>query len=193
VAITRKVGVVVGSLRKESFTRKVAQSMVSYAPATLDCSFVEIGDLALYNQDLEASVPKAWADFRQRVRSLDALLFVTPEYNRGLPGVLKNAIDVGSRPYGQNVWDKKPAGVVSVTPGALGAMAAHHQLRHALFAVNVAAMALPEIYIANVNTLLGPDGTVANEKTRELLQKYMQALAGWIERILAPMPSMSSA
>jgi len=182
----RTIGVIVGSLRRESFNRKVARAMVALAPPTLAPSLVEIGELTLYDQDLEGeSTPKPWTELRQRVRVLDGLLFVTPEYNRGLPAVMKNVIDVGSRPHGHNVWRGKPAGVVSVTPGALGAMAAHHQLRQSLFAVGVAAMPAPEVFIANVATLLGPDGTLTDEKTGEFLRKYMQALAAWTERILA--------
>ncbi len=185
MSAAREVGVFVGSLRKESWNRKVAHALIAVAPASLSLSFAEIGELPLYNQDLETdSPPKPWADFRQRIRSLDALLFVTPEYNRGLPAVMKNAVDVGSRPYGKSVWDKKPAGVVSVTPGALGAMAAQHQLRQSLVAVGAAAMPLPEMYIANVSTLLGSDGALTNEKTREFFTAYMKALAEWIERLL---------
>jgi chromate reductase len=187
VSTPRNVGVFVGSLRKESFTRKIARAMIGLAPPALSLSFVEISELAIYNQDLEEAPPKPWADFRQRVRGLDGALFVTPEYNRGLPAAMKNAIDVGSRPHGKDVWDGKPAGVVSVTPGGLGSMASHHQLRHALFAVGMAALPAPEIYIANVKALLSPDGAVTNEQTRELLRSYLQSLAEWIERITLPL------
>jgi chromate reductase len=190
VSATRSLGIIVGSLRGESFTRKIARSLAEAAPPGLSPSFVEIGDLPLYNQDLEGeSAPKSWTEFRRRVRALDALLFATPEYNRGLPAALKNAIDVGSRPSEHNVWSGKPAGVVSVTPGALGAMAAHHQLRQVLFVVGVAVLPKPDIYIANVAALLGADGAVANEKTRELLTNYMRLLAAWIERMLADLPA----
>ena len=183
---TRNVGVLVGSLRRESYSRKIARALIAMAPPTLSFSFVEIGELPLYNQDLEGeSAPKAWTEFRQRVRGIDALLFVTPEYNRGMPAAMKNAVDVGSRPPGQSVWNGKPAGVVSVTPGGLGAMASQQQLRQSLTAVGVATMPLPEMYIANVNTLLGEDGSVTNEKTREVLNKFLLALAVWIERFPA--------
>src|SRR5262245_45314036 len=181
----RNVGVFVGSLRKESFNRKIASALMTAAPPSLATSFVEIGDLPLYNLDLEASVPPAWAAFRQRVHRLDALLFVTPEHNRGIPAAMKNAIDVGSLPRGQNAWAQKPAGIVSVTPGPLGAMASHHALRQTLFAVGVPVMPSPEMYIGGVEALLGPDGSVTNASTRELLVTFMAALATWTERMLA--------
>ena len=183
---SRNVGVLVGSLRKESYTRKIARGLIALAPPTLSLSFIEIGELPLYNPDLDTeSPPKPWTEFRQRARETEALLFCTPEHNRGMPAAMKNAIDVGSRPRGQNVWNGKPAGVISVTPGSFGAMASHHQLRQALAAVGVPAMPLPEVFIAHVETVLGPDGSVTNEKTREILGKYLQALAVWMERFPA--------
>jgi len=184
------LGVIVGSLRKESFSRKIATYLATASPESLTPAFVEIGDLPIYNADFETDhPPRPWIDLREHVRKLSALLFVTPEYNRGLPAAMKNVIDVGSRPPGHNVWAGKPAGVVSVTPGALGAMASHHQLRQALFAVGVAAMPKPEIYIARVNTLLAPDGTITDDKTGEILTGYMKSLAAWTERILADIPT----
>jgi len=182
---SRTVGVIVGSLRKESLNRKIARALMAIAPAPLELAFVEIGDLPLYNQDLEASVPAPWAAFRDRIRSLDAILFVTPEYNRGVPAAIKNAVDVGSRPYGHNVWGSKPAAIVSVTPGSLGAMASHQALRQSLFAVGMSVLSRPEMYIGSVEALLGPDGAVTNERTRELLSTFMSEFAAWIERCLA--------
>lgn len=180
---SRNVGVIVGSLRRESYTRKIARALMAMAPPTLSLSFVEIGDLPLYNQDFEGdSAPAAWKEFRLRIRGLDALLFFTPEYNRGMPAAIKNAVDVGSRPPGQNSWGGKPAGTVSVTPGGLGAMASHHQLRQSLAAVGVAVMPSPEMYLANVSTLVGEDGSVINEKTREQLQRFLNAFVVWVER-----------
>ncbi|HYR52113.1 MAG TPA: NAD(P)H-dependent oxidoreductase [Candidatus Dormibacteraeota bacterium] len=180
---SRNVGVIVGSLRKDSYTRKIARALMAMAPPTLSLSFIEIGDLPLYNPDLEGeSGPKAWAEFRQRIRDAGALLFFTPEHNRGMPAAMKNAIDVGSRPPGQNTWGGKPAGTVSVTPGGFGAMASHHQLRQSLAAVGVAVMPSPEMYIAHVNTVLGEDGSVTNEKTRDQLQKFLNAFVVWVER-----------
>jgi chromate reductase len=186
--------VIVGSLRKESYTRKIARAVMAMAPPTLSLSFVEIGDLPLYNPDLEGdSAPQAWVEFRRRIREVDSLLFFTPEFNRGMPAAMKNAIDVGSRPPGQNSWGGKPAGTVSATPGGLGAMASHHQLRQSLAAVGVAVMPSPEMFIANVSTLLGEDGSVTNEKTREQLQKFLNAYAVWVERFPATVKSGAEA
>jgi chromate reductase len=146
-------------------------------------TIVPIGELPLYNQDLEIDDPPApWVAFREAIRGTDALLFVTPEYNRSIPGGLKNAIDVGSRPGGRSVWSHKPAAVISVTPGALGAMAANHALRQTLAGVNVATMPGPEAYIPQVGTLFGPDGKLANDSTLELLRKFLHAFEQWIER-----------
>ncbi len=125
----RTIAVIVGSLRKESFSRKLAKAIAAVSPANLKFDFVDIGELAHFNQDLEATPPQPWIDFRNRVKAANAVLFVTPEYNRGIPGVLKNAIDVGSRPYGSSVWNGKPAAVVSNSPGTIGGFGAYHQLR----------------------------------------------------------------
>jgi chromate reductase len=180
---TRNVAVIIGSLRKESFNRKLANAVIAIAPETLRMSIVPIGDLPLYNQDLETdNPPPEWVAFRDAIRGADALLFVTPEYNRSMPGALKNAIDVGSRPTGKAVWSRKPGAVISVTPGALGAMAANHALRQTLAAVNVATMPLPEAYIAQAGTLFAPDGKLTNDSTLDFLRKFLQAFAQWIER-----------
>jgi chromate reductase len=174
----RDVVVIVGSLRKESFNRKMAKAIAAMAPATLKLEIVEIGQLPLYNQDLEASPTPEVTAFKERVARADALLFVTPEYNRGLPGVLKNAIDVGSRPYGKSAWNGKPAAVVTVSPGAIGAFAANHQLRQSLVFLNVPA--LPhEAYIAA--KLFDDRGALTSDDTREFLKKFLQLFDKWIE------------
>jgi len=184
---TRNVAVIVGSLRKESFNRKLANAVIAIAPEPLRMTTVPIGDLPLYNQDLETDDPPAqWTAFRDAIRGMDALLFVTPEYNRSIPGGLKNAIDVGSRPSGKGVWSRKPAAVISVTPGALGAMAANHALRQALMAVNVATMAGPEAYIAQAGNLFADDGKLTNDSTVDFLRKFLQAFVQWIERNAPP-------
>ena len=175
------VAVLVGSLRKASYSRRVAQAVIAMSPPALPMRIVEIGELPLYNQDLEtASPPPAWTAFRDAIRNADALLFVTPEYNRSIPGALKNAIDVGSRPSGQGVWTGKPAGVISVTPGAIGAFGANHALRQSLMAVGVAAMPLPEMYIGGAATLLDDAGQFTNDKTRELFVKFVAAFEKWV-------------
>ena len=177
----KNVAVFVGSLRKEAFSRKTANALVSLAPETLRLNIVDIGRLPIYNQDLEAAVPPEWTTFRDAVRPVDALLFVTPEHNRSVPAALKNAVDVGSRPYGKSVWDGKPGAVVSVSPGNLGAFGANHHLRQSLVFVNVATMAQLEAYLGGAAGLFDADGNLTNPATREFLGKFMGAFADWIE------------
>jgi chromate reductase, NAD(P)H dehydrogenase (quinone) len=181
---TRSVAVLVGSLRKDSFNRKMARALVALAPG-LQMEIVEIGDLPLYNQDLEDASPKpaAWLAFRDRIRAADAVLFVTPEYNRSVPGSLKNAIDVGSRPYGQSVWSGKPAGVVSVSPGALGAFGANHHLRQSLVFLDMHPLQQPEMYIGGAASLFDQDGRIAVDTTRQLAERFIQAFEQWIEKM----------
>jgi len=181
----RNVAVFVGSLRQASLNRKMAHVLMSLAPTSLQLNIVEIGGLPLYNDDEDgASPPAAWAEFRQRIRIADAVLFVTPEYNRSVPGVLKNAIDVGSRPYGQNAWDGKPGAVVSVSPGAIGGFGANQHLRQSLVFVNVPTMQQPEAYIGHAGALFDADGGLTNDNTRTFLQTVMEAFAAWIETIV---------
>jgi chromate reductase, NAD(P)H dehydrogenase (quinone) len=179
---TRNVAVFVGSLRKESFNRKTANALIAMAPPPLRLTIHEIGQLPLYNQDLDTDTPPAeWMAFRDGVRGMDALLFITPEYNRGVPGALKNAIDVGSRPREQNVFNGKPGGVISVSPGAIGGFGANHALRQSLVFVNVPTMQQPEAYIGNAAKLFDDQGKLSDESARGFLQKFLQAFAQWIE------------
>ncbi len=181
---TRQVAVLVGSLRKESFTRKIARALIALAPASLKLEIVEIGQLPLYDPDADGeSPPAAWAELRRRIRSADAVLFATPEYNRSVPGALKNAIDVGSRPYGQSAWHGKPGAVVSVSPGALGGFGANHHLRQSLVFLDVPVMQQPEAYVGGVQGLLDAQGNLASDATRDLLRRFMEAFAAWIEKI----------
>ena len=181
MSTNRSVAVLVGSLRKESLNRKLANALIAMAPASLRMSIHDI-QLPLYNQDLETATPPAeWKAFRDGIRTADALLFVTPEYNRSMPGALKNAIDVGSRPAGQSVWGGKPGAVISVTPGALGAFGANNALRQSLVAVNVPTMPHPEAYIGNAARHFDEHGNLIDESLRELLQKFLRAFTQWIE------------
>lgn len=177
------VAVIVGSLRTESFTRRVAIAAMSRAPEPLQCRFVEIGNLPHYNEDLDDKPPVEWESFRAEINKSDAVLFCTPEYNRSCPGHLKNAIDVASRPAGTNLWDGMPAGIVSVTPYSSGGMAANHALRQTFIYLNMSAMQQPEAYISNAGDLVNAKGEVINEKTGELLTKYMDAYAKWVGTI----------
>jgi chromate reductase len=174
------VAVFVGSLRKEAFSRKVAKALVALAPPSVRLSIVEIGQLPLYNQDDESKPPAAWVAFRERVRAADAVLFVTPEYNRSVPAALKNALDVGSRPYGHSAWEGKPGAVVSVSPGALGGFGANHHLRQSLVFLNVPAMPQPEAYIGGAADLFDAGGALVKEDSRELLRKFMLAFESWV-------------
>jgi len=176
------VAVLVGSLRKESFNRKMADALRQLAPDALRLEVVEIRDLPLFNQDEEATPPPASVTFKARIQKADAALFVTPEYNRSVPGALKNAIDVASRPKGESAWAGKPAGVVSVSPGAIGGFGANHHLRQSLVFLNMPAMPQPEAYIGGADKLFDAQGKLINDATREFLQKYLAAFAAWIDR-----------
>ena len=177
-----KIAVLVGSLRKESFNRKVAKELIRLQPEALELEIVEIGSLPLYNEDLDNdNPPTEWTVFRQEIKSADGVLFVTPEYNRSIPGLLKNAIDAGSRPYGKSVWQGKPGGVVSVTPGALGAFGANHILRQSMVFLNVPMMQQPEAYLANIARVLGEDGHL-NESTEGFMQAFLGAYVQWVEK-----------
>jgi chromate reductase len=179
----RDVVVLVGSLRKESYNRKLAKALIALAPPQLKLEIVEIGSLELYNQDLDDKPTQAWTAFRDRVRRADAVLFVTPEYNRSVPAPLKNAIDVGSRPYGSSVWDGKPGAIISASPGAVGGFGANHHLRQSLVFLNIPILQQPEAYIAGVDKLLDEQGGIANESTKGFLGKFLTTFASWIERI----------
>ena len=181
MATTYNVGVLVGSLRKESFTRKLAHALAGLAPSSLKLGIIEIGAMPLYNQDDEAQAPAPWVSFRQEITGSDALLFVTPEYNRSIPAALKNAIDVGSRPSGKSVWAGKAGAVVSASPGAIGGFGANHHLRQSLACINVAILPAPEVYLSGIDKLLDGQGGIANETSREFLTKFMATFAAWVE------------
>jgi chromate reductase len=174
------VAVLVGSLRKDSINRKVAHALADLAPATLKLSIIEIGQLPIYNQDGDDKPPAEWTAFRERIMAADAVLFVTPEYNRSVPAPLKNAIDVGSRPYGKSAWNGKPGAVVSASLGSISGFGANHHLRQSLVFLNVPAMAQPEAYIGGADKLFDANGKLINDETRKFLQGFMQAYAKWI-------------
>jgi chromate reductase len=176
------VCVLVGSLRKASLNGMLANALISLAPSSMKLETVEIGQLPLFNQDLEAGpAPAPWTAFRQRVKAADAVLFVTPEYNRSVPAALKNALDVGSRPYGSSVWDRKPGAIVSASPSAIGAFGANHHLRQSLVFLNVPMLQQPEAYLGHADKLFDEQGKLVNDGTRKFLQDFMQAFANWIE------------
>jgi chromate reductase len=178
------VCMLVGSLRKASLNGMLANALMSLAPSSMKLEIVEIGQLPFFNQDLEAdSSPAQWIAFRRRVKAADAVLFVTPEYNRSMPAVLKNALDVGSRPYGSSVWDHKPGAIVSCSPSAIGAFGANHHLRQSLVFLNVPTMQQPEAYVGHADKLFDEHGKLVNDGTQKFLQGFMQAFAKWVATV----------
>ena len=182
MARTYDVVVIVGSLARASLNRKMARALIGVAPPSLNPAFVEIGELPLYTPDFEADPPPAVRAFRERVAPCDAVLFVTPEYNRSMPGGFKNALDVGSRPYGKSVWAGKPAAIVTCSPGAIGGFGANHHLRQSLVFLDMPALQQPEAYIGGAAKLFDEQGTLVNDDTRAFITKFMQAFAQWIAR-----------
>jgi len=187
----RTVAVVVGSLRKDSVSRKLAKAFAAVNP-NLKFNIVEIGDLPHFDQDLESDPPAQWVRFRAEIAAADAVLFVTPEFNRSVPGALKNAIDVGSRPYGQSVWNGKPGAVISLSPGAIGGFGANHHLRQSLVFLNVPLLS-QEAYIGNAFALFDETGELINEGTTDFLRSYGQQFAAWIEKIADDVPAAKAA
>jgi len=179
-----KIAIIVGSLRQGSINRKVARSICGLRNANLDCSLIEIGDLPLYNQDLDGNTPEQWTRFRKQVGEADGVLFCSPEYNRGIPGVLKNAIDVGSRPYGQSVFDKKPGAIVTASPGSIGGFGANHQIRQAAVFLNMPIMQQPETYLGHVgDDSFDDSGCLKEGPLKELIKTLAHAFHDWVDMI----------
>ena len=179
-----KIAIVVGSLRKESVNRKVAIAICALAGDRLDCTIVEIGGLALFNQDIEANPPAEWTDFKGAIAAADGVLFVTPEYNRSIPGALKNAIDVGSRPYGKSAWEKKPAAIVTASPGGIGGFGCNHALRQACVFLDMPVMQQPEAYLGHVtDKSFNTDGSLADPALEKVVKRLANAFADWVALI----------
>lgn len=175
-----KIGVIVGSLRKESYNLKTAKALISLAPESLSLEIIDISNLPMFNEDLEATPPQEWVALREQILAVDGLLFLTPEYNRSVPAVLKNAIDVGSRPYGHNSWDGKPAAIVSVSIGSISGFGANHHLRQSLVFVNVNTMAQPEGYIGGAGSLFDESGKLIDDSTQDFLKRFILSYEEWI-------------
>jgi len=186
MANPRRIAVVIGSLRKDSLNRKMAKALAAIAPASLSLEIVAIGQLPLYNQDDDANPPAASVAFKEKIASADAVLFVTPEYNRGVPGVLKNAIDIGSRPYGKSAWKGKPAAVMTVSPGAVGGFGANHHLRQSLVFLDMPALQQPEAYIGSAGELFDESGGLKKPETKKFLESFLAAFAAWVDRTAKP-------
>jgi chromate reductase len=178
----KEIAVIVGSLRKGSFNRMMAKEMIALAPSSLNFKIIEIGNLPLYNEDLESNPPEEWREFRESINGCDGVLFVTPEYNRSFSGAIKNAIDVGSRPYGKSVWEGKPSAVASVSIGQIGAFGANHHLRQTLVVLNMPCMPQPEAYFGNAQQLFDESGKLLNEGTKDFVQSFMNSFANWVEK-----------
>lgn len=180
--MSKTVAVLVGSLRKESLNRKVASALISLAPKSINFKMIEIRDLPLYDQDLDDAhqPPEAWVEFRKQVKACDGVLFVTPEYNRSIPAPLKNAVDVGSRPYGQSVWNDKAAAIISVSPGAIGGFGANQHLRQSLSCLNMPILPQPEAYIGNANSLFNEQGELVKEDSIKFFRSLMEGFVRWV-------------
>ena len=180
----KNIGIVVGSLRKDSFSKRIAVSLSNLLADKFDVKFLDISNLSMYNEDLdtETATPQAWIDFRKEVKALDGVLFVTPEYNRSIPPVLKNALDIASRPYGKSAWNDKPGAAVSISLGILGGFGANHHLRQIATCLNIHLMGQPEAYIGNVAAITDSTG-VTDENAKKFLQTFADAFAEWINRV----------
>lgn len=175
------VAVLVGSIRKESFNLKLAKAMQRVAPQNLKLGIIEWRELTIYNQDEDENPPAPWTTFREAVRKADAVLFISPEYNRSVPGGLKNAIDVASRPYGKGALTGKPAAVATLTGGALGAFGANHHLRQMLVFLDMPTLAQPELYLGGAAKMFDADGNFVQDSTKELIVNFLTAFASWIK------------
>lgn len=179
----KKIGVLVGSLRKQSYSKKLAEYLVGLFPEGYETELIDIGNLPHYNQEYDegGAPPESYVKYREKMHAMDAFLIVTPEYNRSVPAALINALDVGSRPYGDSVWDGKKAAVVSNSPGSLGGFGANHHLRQSFVFLNVLVMAQPEAYISGSADLFDDNGEIQNEGTGKFLQSIIDAFLDFIE------------
>jgi len=180
--MAHNVAVIVGSLRKEAFSLKIANAFAKIAPPSLKLDIVTLGGLSFFNQDLEANPPADWLSFREKIQKADAVLFVTPEYNRSIPGVLKNAIDVGSRPYGKSSFNGKPVGIVSNSPGPLGGVSAAMHLKQILPGISGPILQQPEIYLNGVGDAFDDKGHLTKEALEKVLKQYIDAFAAWVDQ-----------
>jgi len=181
-----KVSVLIGSLRKDSYNRKLAIALAKLAPTTLTMEIVEIGDLPLYNEDLDTSTPPAsYTTFREKIRASDAILIISPEYNRSVPAVLKNALDVGSRPYGKSVWNLKPTAVVTASTGGIGGFGANHHIRQSLTFLNMPCLQQPEAYLSNIAESFDKKGNLT-EQTQSFIKNFIEAYDRWVRWLLDP-------
>ena len=181
--MTYKIGLIVGSLRKDSYNKKIAHTLKKLGDR-FNFEFIEYGHLALYDQDSDQNPPEPYTQFRKLLKSYDGFVFVTPEYNRSVPGGLKNAIDIASRPYGQNAFDKKPAAIISASPGGIGGFGSSNHLRQTLAYLNMPTLTSPEMYLGKIGDHIDDKGEI-KEDTQKLLQKFLAAFEDWMKRFSA--------
>ncbi|SAL20083.1 NADPH-dependent FMN reductase [Caballeronia sordidicola] len=180
-----KIAVVVGSIRRDSFNKQLAHALISLAPQDFSFEFLDIASLPLYSQDYDADFPEAARTLKQKISEADGLLFVTPEYNRSIPGVLKNALDWGSRPWGQSAWANKPGALIGTSVGAIGTALAQAHLRNVLAYLDVPLMGQPEMFIKHDESRIDASGKIVNEDTRKFLQAFVDKYVAWVKRISA--------
>jgi len=178
------IGILVGSLRRDSFSKRVGAHLSGLLEERYQIKFFDIASLAMFNEDLEpeSNLPQEWRYFRQEVKNVDAVLFITPEYNRSIPPVLKNALDIASRPYTENAWSGKPGAIVSISPGPSGGFGANHHLRQTAVCLGICMMSQPEAYISDVSSVVD-EGGVSDEKTQDLLKNFADAFADWVDKL----------
>lgn len=181
--MSKTIGIFTGSLRKNSYSGSITDYVKNHVPEGYEFKVIDIGSLPLYNQDYDSEDIKEYTTFRNEVKALDGVLFITPEHNRSIPAVLKNALDIGSRPYGSNVWNGKPGAVISQSIGGIGGFGANHHLRQVLTFVNVLTLAQPEAYIGASHTLIDENGALCNEATKQFLDGFLTAFIEWVEKI----------
>jgi chromate reductase len=182
MATPHPIVVIVGSLRKESFSLKIAHALAKLAPASLKLEVTTLNGISFFNQDLEANPPADWLAFREKVQKSNGVIFVTPEYNRAIPGVLKNAIDVGSRPYGKSSFLGKPTGIISNSPGPLGGVSAAKTLQNILPGISGPIMGQPETYLNGIGDAFNEKGELTKEPLQKILEQYLAAFAAFVEK-----------
>lgn len=182
--MSKVIGILAGSLRKESFSKKIGKSLLDFAPEGFEFKLIALDELVIYNQDFDDhnEVPESITRFRKEMSAVAGVIFITPEYNRSVPGVLKNAIDVGSRPAGRSVWDKKPAAIFSNSPGNISAFGANHHLRQSLVFLNMPTMQQPEVYLAHVNDFFDEKGDLKESENKDFLKKAVEAYIKWFDK-----------
>jgi len=183
--MSKIIGIIAGSIRRESFSKKIANAIVSMAPAGFEFKIISIDDLPSYNQDFDDDnqVPETYKSFRNNMNTVDGVIFVTPEYNRSVPGVLKNAIDIGSRPYGKSIWNNKPAAVFSSSTGNISGFGANQHLRQSLVFLNMPTMQQPEVYMAHIDKSFDEQGNLNDERIKGFLQKAVAAYIVWFNQL----------